>query len=164
MVRTFAALSVLALAVSSSAAARSAAQAPAPAPPAAQAPAPAPPAAPSPAATAAGAATPESVADFLGDWTLNAEGPNGPATFALAVKADEGKVTADISSEMQPHQAITDVSKGGASLILKYMFDYQGTPVPVVVTLKPADDKVGVQLDFADGAYLMTGTATKKKI
>jgi hypothetical protein len=108
-------------------------------------------------------ATAESAAAFLGDWTLAAEGPNGPATFALLVKVEEGKVAAEISSDMQPRQAITDVTTSGADLILKYLFDYQGTPVPVVVTLKPAADKVGAQLDFADGAYQMTGTATKKK-
>ncbi len=109
------------------------------------------------------AATPEAAAAFLGDWTITAEGANGPATFALSVKVDNGKVGAEISSDMQPLQAITDITTSGTSLVLKYMFDYQGTPVPVVVTLKPADDKVGAQLDFADGAYQMTGTATKKK-
>ncbi|MEN3338381.1 MAG: hypothetical protein V7647_2057 [Acidobacteriota bacterium] len=120
------------------------------------------PAAPA-ASGAPAAATPESAAAFLGDWTLSAEGANGPATFALAIKAKDGTVGAEISSEMQPLQQITDVTMSGTSLVLKYMFDYQGTPVPVVITLKPADDKVGAQLDFADGAYQMTGTATKKK-
>jgi len=120
-----------------------------------------------PAAQAAAAtpapATPESAAAFMGDWTITAEGANGPATFALAVKNTDGKVGAEISSEMQPLQAITDVTMSGTNLVLKYLFDYQGTPVPVVVTLKPADDKVAADLDFADGAYQMAGTATKKK-
>jgi hypothetical protein len=122
---------------------------------------------PAPAAPAAAsvpiAATPENAAFFLGDWTLTAEGVNGPATFAVSVKADEGKVTADISSETQPRQAITDVSKNDTSLILRYTFDYQGMAVPVVVSMKPAEDKTGVQLDFADGAYQMVGTAAKNK-
>jgi hypothetical protein len=121
------------------------------------------PAAPAPAATAAAPATAESAAAFMGDWTITAEGANGPATFALAVKNTDGKVGAEISSEMQPLQAITDVTMSGTNLVLKYLFDYQGTPVPVVVTLKPADDKVAADLDFADGAYQMAGTATKKK-
>jgi hypothetical protein len=129
--------------------------------PAVRAQTPAPPAASHVAPTAA---TPENVASFLGDWTLTAEGANGPATFALSVKAEEGKVAAEISSDMQPRQPITDISRNDASLILKYNFDYQGMAVPVIVTLKPADDKVGVQLDFADGAYQMLGTATKKKV
>ena len=120
------------------------------------------PAAQAPAAAAPAAATPESAAAFIGDWTITAEGANGPATFALSVKNTDGKVGAEISSEMQPLQAISDVTMSGTNLVLKYLFDYQGTPVPVVVTLKPADEKVGADLDFADGAYQMAGTATKK--
>ena len=136
------------------------AQAPAPA---AQAPAP-----PSAAQTAApapapNAATPENASTFIGDWTITAEGPNGPATFALAVKTADGKVTAEISSDAQPLQAITDLTRDDTSLVLRYLFDYQGMAVPVVVTLTPSGEKVGAHLDFADGAYLMDGTAAKKK-
>jgi hypothetical protein len=112
---------------------------------------------------AVAAATPESAGAFLGDWTLNEQGPNGPATFALSVKQDAGKVVAEISSEQQPRQSVTDISTSGKTLVLKYVFDYQGNPVNVVVTLTPDNDKVGAQLDFADGAYVMTGTATKKE-
>jgi hypothetical protein len=107
-------------------------------------------------------ATPESAAAFLADWTLQVEGANGPATFALSVKADGTKVVGQISSETQPQQAITDITTSGNSLLLRYMFDYQGTPVAVLVTLKPDGDKMGAQLDFAEGAYVMSGTATKK--
>ena len=121
------------------------------------------PAAQAAAAAPPAAATPESAAAFIGDWTITAEGANGPATFALSVKNTDGKVGAEISSEMQPLQAISDVTMSGTNLVLKYLFDYQGTPVPVVVTLKPSDEKVGADLDFADGAYQMAGTATKKK-
>jgi hypothetical protein len=87
----------------------------------------------------------------------------GPAAFALSVKAEEGRVGAEISSDLQPGQAITDVSKSDTSLILKYQLDYQGMAVPVVVTLKPAADTVSVHLDFADGAYQMVGTAARNK-
>jgi hypothetical protein len=121
------------------------------------------PAAPAAAPVAPTAATPETAAAFLGDWTLTAEGANGPAEFALSVKTEAGKVAAEISSAMQPRQPVTDLSTAGTSFILKYTFDYQGMAVPVVVTLKPADDNVGVQLDFADGAYQMVGTAARVK-
>jgi hypothetical protein len=122
----------------------------------AQAAAPAQPAAPT-------AATPESAAAFIGDWTLEVEGPNGPGTFALSVKAEAGKVTGAISSQQQTLQAITDISTSGSKLILRYVFDYQGMPVSAAITLTPGPDKVAASLDFADGAYLMTGTATKKQ-
>src|SRR3954468_19086298 len=158
MFRGLAASSTIVLALCATIAA---AQSPAPAAQPATPAAPAAPAAATPAA--ANAATPENAADFIGDWSITAEGPNGPAVFALSVKSNEGKVTADISSDQQPQQTITDVTKSDASLVLRYMFDYQGMAVPVVVTLKPANDTVGAQLDFADGAYMMTGTAAKKK-
>jgi hypothetical protein len=125
----------------------------------AAAPAASPAAAQNPAAPVA--ATPENAAAFIGDWTLSAEGANGPATFALAVKNDGGKVAGEISSEMQAKTPITDVWKGANSLILKYNFDYQGMAVPVVITLTPSGDKVDAQFDFADGAYQMAGTAKK---
>jgi hypothetical protein len=128
----------------------------------AQATAPAAPPASAQNAAAPVAATPENAAAFIGDWTLSAEGANGPATFALTVKDDGGKVAGEISSEMQAKTPITDVWKGANNLILKYTFDYQGMAVPVVITLTPgAGDKVDAQFDFADGAYQMAGTAKK---
>ena len=124
--------------------------------PAAQAP---PPAA-APAAPAAG--TPENAAAFLGDWTIAAQGPNGPSTFELSIKTDAGKVAAEIASDQMAKQAIATILKTATGLVLKYGFDYQGMAIPAVVTLTPAGDKVGVQIDFADGAYVLEGTATKK--
>jgi hypothetical protein len=123
----------------------------------------APAAAPAPAqnAPAPVAATPENAAAFIGDWTLTAEGANGPATFNLTVKNDAGKVVGEISSEMQPKTPIADVWKGGKDLTLRYNFDYQGMSVPVVVTLTPGADKTDALIDFADGAYQMAGTAKK---
>ena len=47
---------------------------------------------------------------------------------------------------------------------MKFSFDYQGNQDAVVVTVTPpADGKVGAQIDFADGAYVMAGTAVKKE-
>jgi hypothetical protein len=124
----------------------------------AQTPAPAPPTAPT-----VGPATPDNAAAFLGDWTLSTTGSNGPATTALLIKVDAGKVTAELTSEAQGRIAITDIKKAGSALILSYGFDYQGTPVPVVLTLTPAPENVTAEFDFANGAYQMSGTATKKK-
>jgi hypothetical protein len=118
--------------------------------------------APAPAAQAP-VATPENVAAFLGDWTLSTTGANGPATTALSIKVDAGKVTAEISSEAQGRIAVTDLKRMGQALLLSYGFDYQGTAVPVVLTLTLAGEKVTAEFDFASGAYLMSGTAMKKK-
>ena len=115
--------------------------------------------APAPAATPA---TPENAATFMGDWTLSGNGANGPANFALTVKPDKGKVVAEIVMAQQGTQAVTDLSKVGASLVLRYSFDYQGMPIPVILSLTPNGDKVDMEMDFASGAYQVAGTATKK--
>lgn len=102
-------------------------------------------------------------APFLGDWTLALQGPNGPGTFALSVTADKGKIAAEIGSEAQPKQPISDISLRDTSLVLNYSFLYEGNPVDAVVTLTPdKDGKTRAQIDFAGGAYVMDGTATKK--
>jgi hypothetical protein len=124
---------------------------------ASQSPAPAP-------APIAISATPASAAPFEGDWVLTADGANGPATFALTVKAEAGKVVAEISSAAMPKQVVTDISTVGPALLLRYAFDYQGMAIPVSLTLTPADGKIAVHMDFADGAYQMVGGATKKEV
>ena len=92
------------------------------------------------------------------------EGPNGPAAFDLSVKIDKDKVVGEIASATLATQPITDITKSDKSLFLSYSFDYEGNPVPAVVSLTPgADGKVAAQIDFAGGAYVMSGTATKKE-
>jgi hypothetical protein len=119
-------------------------------------------------ATTAQSSTPATPADatpFLGDWTLTLQGPNGPGNFDLTVRVEEQKVVGDISiptGEM-PKNFIPEVGMNDKTMELRYSFDYQGNQVPAVVSLTPAaDGKVNAQIDFAGGAYLMTGTATKK--
>jgi len=107
------------------------------------------------------AATPENAAAFLGNWTLNGTGANGPASFALTVKTEGGKVLAEITGPQMPRQAIADISKAASALVLAFNFDYQGQPIPVALTLTPADGKIGVHMDFAAGAYVLEGGATK---
>jgi hypothetical protein len=111
-------------------------------------------------------ATPAEAAPFLGDWTLTLQGPNGPGNFDLTVKVEEQKVVGEISiptGEM-PKNFIPEVAMNDKTMELRYSFDYQGNNVPAVVSLTPAaDGKVNAQIDFAGGAYVMTGTATKKE-
>ena len=117
-----------------------------------------------PAAPAApGAITAEQAKPFLGDWTIAAESPQGPLAMALNLKAADGKISGQISSDMMPQQAITDISKSGESLVLRYSLDFNGNAVPVVITLTGGGEKLSVAFDFADGAFAMNGTATKKK-
>jgi hypothetical protein len=108
-------------------------------------------------------ATPAEAAPYIGQWTLAMQGPNGPGTFDLSVKVDQEKVVGEIVSDQMAKQIITDVTSDKESLILSYSFDYQGTAVDAVVSLGPAKDgKVPADISFAGGAYVMSGSATKK--
>jgi hypothetical protein len=113
---------------------------------------------------AAGQATAADAAPFVGEWTLNLEGPNGPAVFDLTVKVESDKVVGEIKSEQMAPTPITDITKTEKGLVLKYSFDYQGNQVGAVATLTPGTDgKTSAQIDFADGAYVVTGAAVKKE-
>ena len=107
--------------------------------------------------------TPADAASFIGEWTLTLQGPNGTAAFELVVKMDKEKVVGEITDPNKVTNPVTDVTKADKSLVLRYSFDYQGNPVPTVVSLTPAaDGKISAQIDFAGGAYVMSGSAAKK--
>jgi len=103
-------------------------------------------------------------APYLGDWTLALTGPNGPGTFNLSVKVEADKVVGEISSEATELQKITSIAKTAKGMALSYSFPYEAMTVDAVVSLTPGTDgKMAAQIDFAGGAYTMTGTATKKE-
>jgi len=102
-------------------------------------------------------------APFLGEWTLALQGANGPATFTVWVTAEKDVVAAEIASDALPKQAIASISLVNKSLVLAYSFNWQGNPVSAVASITPdKDGKTAAQMDFAGGAYVMTGTATRK--
>jgi hypothetical protein len=102
-------------------------------------------------------------APFLGDWTLTLQGPNGPGTFALSVKTESEKVTGEISAEVLGTQPFTSIALVDRSLVLNFSFNYEGSAVEAAVSMTPdKEGKTAAQIDFAGGAYTMTGTAEKK--
>jgi len=103
-------------------------------------------------------------APFLGEWTLALQGPNGPGTFTVWITAEKEKVSAEIASDTLARQAVSTISLSGKSLILNYAFTWEGNPVQAVATLTPdREGKTTAQMDFAGGAYVMNGSATKKE-
>jgi hypothetical protein len=113
------------------------------------------------------APTPVSAADaapFLGEWTLALQGPDRAGTFMLSISVEKEKVVAEIASDELAKQPISTISLVNKSLILGYSFVYQGNGVDAVVSLTPdKDGKTTAQIDFAGGAYVMSGPATKKE-
>ena len=103
-------------------------------------------------------------AAFLGAWELGLDTPQGAMTMELMIKDNGGKVVGSISAPpvMPNSQEITDISKDGTKLLLKYVLEVQGMQIPAVISLIPDGDKWKANFDFAGGQFVVDGTATKK--
>lgn len=108
--------------------------------------------------------SPADAGAFMGSWTLALDTPQGSFEQSLDLKDEGGKVVAEMSSQMQPEvQKVTDVSKNGDDLVLKFAGNFQGNPFDAVITLTPdGTDKCKVAFDINSGMFTMNGTGTKK--
>jgi hypothetical protein len=104
-------------------------------------------------------------APFLGDWVLALEGANGPGKFNLSLRVENDAVTGDIGGEQMATQKFTSITKNaGKGLSLAFSFPYEGMTVDALVSLVPgAEGKMDAGIDFAGGAYTMSGTAARKE-
>ena len=118
-----------------------------------------------PITASAQALAPADAGDFMGVWTLTLDSPQGAFEQMLTVKDEEGKVVAEATSQMQPEaQKITDVSKTGGNLVLKFSGNFQGNPFDATITLTPdGEDKAKVVFDINGGMFTMPGTGTRRK-
>ena len=101
---------------------------------------------------------------FMGTWSLNLESPQGAFEQTMVLKDEGGKAVAELSSQMAPDvQKVTDVSKKGDDLVLKFAGNFQGNPFDAEITLTPdGTDKCKVTFDVNGGQFTMSGTGTKK--
>ena len=108
--------------------------------------------------------SPADAGSFMGSWTLALDTPQGSFEQSLVLKDESGKVVAEISNQMQPDvQKVTDVSKKGDDLMLKFSGNFQGNPFDAVITMTPdGTDKCKVTFDVNSGMFTMSGTGTKK--
>ncbi len=75
---------------------------------------------------------------FMGTWTLMLDSPQGAFEQTMVLKDEGGKVVAEISNQMQPDvQKVTDVTKKGDDLVLKFAGNFQGNPFDAAITLTP---------------------------
>jgi hypothetical protein len=109
------------------------------------------------------ALSPSDAGAFMGSWTLALDTPQGNFEQSMVVKDEGGKVVAELSNQMAPEvQKVTDVSKNGTDLILKFAGNFQGNPFDAVITLTPdGSDKCKVTFDVNAGMFTMSGTGTK---
>ena len=101
-------------------------------------------------------------AKFMGAWILTLESPQGPFALTMTLTDVEGKVACELTSDVMPAQKVSDISKAGNDLVLKYQGDFQGQAFSAKITLTPVEDKLGVNFDVMDGQFMMSGVGTKK--
>lgn len=101
---------------------------------------------------------------FMGSWTLTLDSPQGAFEQSMVLKDEGGKAVAELSNQMQPDvQKVTDVTKKGNDLVLKFAGNFQGNPFDAEITLVPdGTDKVKVTFDVNGGQFTMSGTGVKK--
>jgi hypothetical protein len=101
---------------------------------------------------------------FTGKWTLSIDSPQGPFENELVFKEDGGKALVEMTNQMQPEaQKVTDISKSGSDVVLKYAGNFQGNPFDAAITLTPdGTDKCKVTFDVNGGQFTMSGTGAKK--
>ena len=101
-------------------------------------------------------------AKFIGNWTVDMQTPQGAFAMNLSLTDKSGKVAGEISADMLPTQEITDITKAGEDLVLKYASDFQGQAFNVKITMSVQGASGKVTFDAADGQFVMEGNATKK--
>jgi len=99
---------------------------------------------------------------FMGVWLLTLDSPQGPFAMTMTLTDVEGKVACELTSDIMPAQKVTDISKSGNDLVLKYQGDFQGQAFSAKITLTPVEDKLGINFDVMDGQFMMSGVGTRK--
>lgn len=114
--------------------------------------------------TSAQSLTVTDLGSFAGEWTLTLDTPQGAFEQSLIFKDEDGKAVAEMSNQMQPEtQKVTDISKNGTDIVLKFSGNFQGNPFDAAITLTPdGTDKCKVSFDVNGGQFTMSGTGTKK--
>lgn len=118
-----------------------------------------------PVAARAQGLAPTDAGEFMGEWTLSLESPQGPFEQALKLKDEGGKVIGEMTNQMQPEvQKITEISKEKGDLVMKFAGNFQGNPFDATITITPdGADKAKVLFDINGGQFSMSGTGTRTK-
>jgi hypothetical protein len=111
---------------------------------------------------AAQALTAADLGSFMGTWALTLESPQGAFEQELIFKDEGGKIVAEMNSQIG-QQTVTDITKSGSDVVMKFAGDFQGNAFDATITLTPdGTDKCKVTFDVNGGQFTMNGSGVKK--
>jgi hypothetical protein len=108
-------------------------------------------------------ATAEDAKPFLGRWTTTFDSPQGAVTFDIDIHLDTGDPGASVSNSIIGDAEVSDVTKAGDALVLRYVAEVQGTQVPVSISLLAQGHTLKADFSFLGGEYAASSVATRKK-
>ena len=99
---------------------------------------------------------------FLGSWVISMDTDFGPMVINMTIDNRSGKVGASVGSpEMGGMLEVTDITRAGENLVLKYDIDAQGQMIDVSMSLTPAGENLSTVIEAAGGQFMTTATATR---
>ena len=98
---------------------------------------------------------------FVGSWDLAITSEMGPFNIDLEIADRGGKVAAVMGTPEMGSQEVTDITRQGENLLLRYEFNQQGQIIPISLTLTPQGEALGAAVNVGDGMFTATGTATR---
>ena len=98
---------------------------------------------------------------WVGEWALTIEGGRGPQERTLTLKDMSGKVAATLGGGRGGAVEITDVSKKGSDLVLKFKQTGRRGEVDVVMTLAMQADGT-LKVSQEQNGNTQSGTGKKK--
>ena len=99
---------------------------------------------------------------FLGSWVINMQTDFGPMVINMTIDDRSGKVGANVGSpEMGGNLEVTDITREGENLVLKYDIDAQGQMIDVSMSLAPAGENLNASISAAGGQFSTTAVATR---
>jgi hypothetical protein len=99
---------------------------------------------------------------FLGSWVIAMDTDFGPMTLNMTIADQAGKVAASVGSpEMGGMVDVTDITREGDNLVLKYDIDAQGQFIDVLMSLAREGDNLNTSIEAAGGQFMATAVATR---
>jgi hypothetical protein len=100
-------------------------------------------------------------AEFLGKWNVSIESEMGPFEVSLNIQDSEGKTVATVGSPQGGDVAVTDISRTGEQLVLKYSFAGPDGDIPILVNLIRDGENLKTTMDVGGGLFSATGTGRR---